>query len=1265
MDASTTSGHTTGLEIAVIGMSGRFPGADNVEQYWRNLCDGVESISFFSDEELLAAGIGPEALAKSNYVRAGALLRDFEYFDASFFGYSAREAEIMDPQHRIFLECAYEALEDAGYGARSNGSRAGVYAGASMSTYLFNLMSNTRLIESLGPLQILIGNDKDHLATRVSYKLNLGGPAIGVQTACSTSLVAVHLACRALLSGECDIALAGGVSVNQFRKSGYYHQEGGIFSPDGHCRAFDAHAAGTVLGNGVGIVVLKRLEDAFADRDSIHAIIRGSAVTNDGSEKVGYTAPGVYGQRQAIRSALIMAEVDPATITYVEAHGTGTAVGDPIEVEALTQAYRESTGNRSYCAIGSVKSNIGHLDAAAGVAGLIKAVLALKHRTIPPSLHFREANPKIDFADSPFYVNDRVARWEQHDSARRAAVSAFGLGGTNAHVVLEEGPGLDEVRPSRSRQLILLSAKTESALESISSRLCAHLRAHPEADFSDVAYTLKVGRRSFDRRRALVCSGAEDAIAGLESTDQRRVFTGLKDSDSRALVFMFPGQGTQYVRMGAGLYREEPVLRHFVDICSEHLRSHIGFDLREVLYPPESEAEERALQLQQTAITQPALFVIEYALAQLWMQWGVRPRAMIGHSIGEYVAACLSGVFSLEDALALVAARGKLIQELPKGGMVAVPLTAADLQNLIDSQLSIAAINGPSRCVVSGPAKRIGSLADSLRSRGIEAKHLHTSHAFHSSMMDPILQSFSSRLERVKLAPPSIPYISNVTGGWITAQQATDPEYWASHLRQTVKFADGIATLMKESKCILLEVGPGRTLVSLAKLNRDHLDKHLLLSSLPGWNDTQSDEGCILDSLGRLWVSGVEVDWQGFYADELRYRMPLPTYPFERKRYWIEPAQGAMAGTSADEIVPACDAEQSAVNDGEDLCSARLYQRPNLSTVYVAPSKEIEQRIVRIWRDFVGEMEIGVNDNFYELGGDSLMAMQMASRVRDAFKIHLPLEDVFAAPSPAALAGAIEQLLALQEDSAAQTEAIPRRQPAGTCPLSYAQMRLWFLEQMSPGTGLYNIPAAISLKGELEIGALKQSLDEVVRRHEALRTTFAESAGKPFQLVHPPAGFESPLVDLSGLTEPVRGSEARRLAMEEAGRPFDLTRGPLVRGAFLKLCEDEHVLLLTMHHVISDAYSLGVLIRELAALYKAFSAGAVSPLPELPIQYPDFAAWQREWLQGEVLETLVSYWKKQLAGSPPLLEFPADRPRSESQSSEGAAMTFELPPDLT
>jgi acyl transferase domain-containing protein len=894
-DRATERDEPTGLEVAVIGMACRFPGAGNLDEFWRNLREGVESIDQLNDQELAAIGESPELLALPNYVRVGRNIAGHHLFDAGLFGFSPREAELIDPQQRLFLECAWEALEHAGHDPASFPGLVGVYGGLKFVTYVWHIYADTQLMASVGEITAQIATDRDYMATRVSYKLGLGGPSMTVQTACSTSLVAVHLACQALLGGECQMALAGGVSVRTLQ-TGYLYHPGEILSPDGHVRAFDAAASGTIFGNGLGIVVLRRLEDALADGDRIYAVIRGSAVNNDSAQRVGFTAPGADGQERVIRAAHTVAEIDPGSITYVEAHGTGTQVGDPIELTAITRAFRAATAQRGFCGIGSVKTNIGHLASAAGVAGLIKTCLALHHREIPPSLLCANPTPQFDWAASPFYVVQQLTPWTANGKPRRAGVSAFGIGGTNAHVVLEEAPPPPPSSPpSRPWQLLVLSARTETALVAATGNLAGHLRANPDLGLADVAFTLQLGRRALEHRRMLLCQDLAEAASALESLDPARVFTRTAESRQAPVAFLFPGQGAQHAGMLAGVHAGEPVFREQLDRCAELLAPRLGLDLRTLLDPPAGEREAAARQLEQTAITQPALFAVEYALARQWMAWGVQPAAMLGHSIGEYVAACLAGVMTLDDAVAVVAARGRLMQELPPGAMASVALPPEEVEPLLGSQLSLATHNAPRRVVVSGPEEAIAALAAELAGRGVDCRRLHTSHAFHSRMMEPVLAPFAAELAKVELGPPRLPYVSNLTGRWVTAAEATDPGYWLRHLLGTVRFSQGLRLLLDEPQRVLLEVGPGQTLTALARQHPGRGGGQAIVASARRVDDERDDHAQLLGALGQVWLAGATVDWRAFHRGEQRRRLTLPAYPFERRPYWLEPPAGVLS----------------------------------------------------------------------------------------------------------------------------------------------------------------------------------------------------------------------------------------------------------------------------------------------------------------------------------------------------------------------------------
>jgi acyl transferase domain-containing protein/SAM-dependent methyltransferase len=887
--------------IAIIGMRGRFPGAGDLDAYWRNLAEGVESIEVLSEDDMRAAGVPDHISRLPGYVNASPVLEKIDEFDAEFFGFSARDASLTDPQHRLFLETCWEALEDAGYDPARYPDAIGLFGGCELSSYLYQLFQNRDSLQYLDGMTLMVTNDKDHLCTQASYRLDLRGPSVVVQTTCSTSLVAVSLACESLHAGRCDMALAGGVTVRVPQRGGYFYTAGSILSPDGHCRPFDADAQGTIVGSGVGLVVLKRLKDAVRDGDTIRALVLGAGLNNDGSDKVGYTAPSFRGQAAAIRAAHAIAGVSPESIGYVEAHGTGPILGDPIEFAALNDVFTSGTNRRGFCGIGSVKSNFGHLSCAAGVAGLIKTVLALEHGAIPPTVHYHAPNPAIDFAASPFYVTTRLHRWERNGAPRRAGVSSFGVGGTNAHLVIEEAPSRHGPTERRSHQLIVLSARSEAALDQVTTRLATHLRSHPELDLADVAHTLHVGRRAFRHRRTVVVAG-DDHDALVSACLQPERLPASVAAAERPVVFMFPGQGSQYPGMAEGLYRTEPVVRRAVDRCARILEPDLGADLRKLLFPPQRRRARAAEELRDTRWAQPALFVVGYALAELWGSWGVRPAAMIGHSVGEFVAATLAGVMTLEDALRLIARRGQLISALPRGSMLAVMAPAESLEQFVGGEVSLAAMNAPGFSVLSGPDRLIDEVEAALSRESVAARRLHTSHAFHSAMMDPILDEFEDLVARVPLSAPAVPFAATLTGDWANGD-VTQPRYWSAQLRSTVRFADAVRAVVQKrapagKDSIFLEIGPGNTLVTFAgETARGEGASAPCLVSLPRPQDRRSDAEVMLSSLGQLWAGGAAVDWEGFHRTERRLRVSLPTYPFERQSYWIGARPGETPAT--------------------------------------------------------------------------------------------------------------------------------------------------------------------------------------------------------------------------------------------------------------------------------------------------------------------------------------------------------------------------------
>ena len=993
-------------DIAIIGMAGRFPGAADVDAFWRNLVAGVESVRDLGDDELAGAGVDAHTSMNSRYVKRKGVLDDVGMFDAAFFGYPPREALLMDPQQRLFLEIGWQALEHAGYANADYAGKIGVFGGTGRSAYLLHYL-DAHPDSAAELFQTTILNEKDFLATRLAYKLNLRGPALTVQTACSTSLVAVHLACQQLVLGECDIAMAGGVSIEFPHGTGYLHQEGHILSPDGRCRPFDRDAQGTVRGSGGAVVVMKRLPAALADGGHVWAVIKGSAINNAGNAKVGFTAPSTDGQADVIDAALKRAGVDPRSIGLVEAHGTATPLGDPIEVGALTEVYRRYTEDREFCTLSSVKSNVGHLDAAAGVAGLIKAALSVHHGKIPATLHFQSANPKLRLAESPFCVSDRSIEWPEAATAagspRRAAVSSFGIGGTNAHVVLEQAPHIERgARSERSASChtLILSAKSERALAEMTNNLANHLQQHPCANLADIAYTLQMGRTHFAHRRAVVCESVADAIGALISLPSSRSSTGVSEPDAR-VTFLFPGQGLQQVNMGRDLYESEPVFRACVDRCALLLEPSIELDIRTVLYPPADAVDDARAQLMQTSITQPALFVVEYALARQLEHWGVRPSAMMGHSLGEYVAACLAGVIALPDALKLVAARGRLVQALAPGAMLAVETAQEDVMPFLSPGIDLAVVNGPRSCVLAGTIERIEAVQSDIEASGLRCRRVATSHAFHSAMLDPILAAFAALVAEVELSAPRVPYITNVTGSWVTAEEATDPAHWVRHMRQTVRFAEGLDVLLQAPGAVFLEVGPGQTFTSIIRRHPNSANACVTaptLSSAPGWPDS----GALAMSVARLWVAGVAPTWNKLHEGETRQRVGLPGYAFDRQRFWPQARNNrttrdvpAVAQTSRHE--PGI--EPRAVSDSS----------PSTTTLNVAPERHdsIESKLLEVFESVLGTPSIAVTDNFFELGGSSLSAVSVILQVEQMFGLRLSTAALLESPTVEALAAVV------------------------------------------------------------------------------------------------------------------------------------------------------------------------------------------------------------------------------------------------------------------
>ncbi|MGH6822903.1 MAG: beta-ketoacyl synthase N-terminal-like domain-containing protein, partial [Methylocella sp.] len=1061
--------------VAVVGMAGRFPGAPTLDAFWDNLRRGVESITHFPPDELEDA-YGRSVQDQPGYVRARSILDGVELFDAGFFNFLPREAELTDPQQRVFLEIAWEALESAGYDPAVFPGEIAVYAGSSFNTYLlYNLLNDRRRLENMtgnyqvGEFPTLVGNGADFLATRTAYKLDLRGPALTVQSACSTSLLAVAEACNCLLDYRADMALAGGVSITFPQKRGYLYQEGGMVSPDGHCRTFDAEAAGTVFGSGAGVVLLKRLDAALADGDPIRAIIRGSAVNNDGARKVGYTAPSSDGQAKAIALAHAVADITAGSISYVECHGTATPLGDPIEIAGLAKAFGATTNAKGFCAIGTVKTNIGHLDIASGAAGLIKTILALEHESLPATLHFKTPNPKLGLEESPFFVNAELRPWPRGAKPRIAGVNAAGVGGTNVHLIVEEAPAIPAAAATASddeaSHLIVLSARDDTAVAEARRRLAAHLETHTEQSIGEIAFTLQTGRRGFAKRFAAVAKDRRGLIEQLGGPGEAETAA----ASPPKLAFLFPGQGAQYPGMGQGLYRRYPVFARTIDQCASILEPLLGLDLRAVLFGKPVAAGPR---LQATALAQPALFSVSFSVAELWRSLGFEPAAMLGHSIGEFVAATLSGVMRLEDALTVVAARGAKMQELPEGAMLAVMLTEPELKACLPGNLSIAAVNANAVCVVAGPHPAIDAFEAKLTARGAVWRRLRTSHAFHSAMVDPVIEPLAEILARIPLTPPRIPYVSTMSGTWITADQATDPLYWARHCRETVRYAAALACLAEPVSPILIEAGPGRTLTSLARQNNASRGAPLIAASLPDPVEERDADAVFLDTLGRLWAAGAAPDWRALHKGAPQRRVALPTYPFQRTRYFIDaPSAGAIATIpfEGNQITAMTNATQQPAPNGG------IAQQPLMPNRQAAIRAELAALLENLSGIDVANAPRGTS--FLELGFDSLFLTQASQAIKTRFNVAVSFRQMMGELGTVdAVAEHLHQTATDFETEPAMTAPGPAEAVA-TLPAPAASSAPGFAAASLPGQGIEQVMAA----------QLASMTDLITRQLETLR----------------------------------------------------------------------------------------------------------------------------------------------------------------------------------
>ncbi|MCW8091973.1 type I polyketide synthase [Alteromonas sp. ASW11-130] len=1071
------------FDVAIIGMAGRFPKAKNVQEYWSNLRDGVNSTRFASEEELVNASVSEEVIANPNFVSASIQLEDTDQFDAGFFQVSPSDAMLLDPQIRLLLQTSWHTLEDAGYDSFNYSGSIGNFCSMGTGDYLQRLISHNPALANQNQLQTRILNEKDFLATQVSYKLNLTGPAMTVQTACSSSLLAVHLACQSLISEECDMALAGGVQVDASNSQGYFYAPGSIMSPDGYCRAFDKQAQGTVQGNGVGMVLLKRLSSAIEDGDKIYAVIKGTAANNDGSDKMAYTAPNVDSQRDVILEALSVSDIDPDTIGLIEAHGTGTPIGDPVEMTALTEAYRQFTQRNQYCAIGSVKTNIGHLDAASGIASLIKAALCVHHGEYAPSLNYSEPNPALRIEQSPFYVCDQHASWESKDYPRRAGVSSFGVGGTNVHLVLEQAPVISAETNSQPYYFIPLSAKSPKALDQLKQQLVHQLETDDTVILADMEHTLTFGRHPFEYKFSAICKEKEQLLAQLKGSSSELCQQSVSTSKSD-VVFMFPGQGSQYLKMAQGLYQSNVTFKQHMDACCELAGQYLPAPLESYIFGEHGDL------LAQTEITQLAVFSVEYSLVKMWKSMGILPDAVTGHSLGEFTAACIAGVITLEDAIMLIFYRSKLMSEMPRGKMVSVNATVEQVEQVLCDNVVIAAINSQHHIVLAADEESMAQQVHVLTNQALSYKDIKTSHAFHSPMMEGMLPAFKEKLEEVEFHSPSLPFYSTLTGELVDDEHLCTSDYWIEQIRQPVLFAKAIRSIFEEMETsLLLEVGPGSALTSFSKATLGHAQ--IAFACLPRQLDSLDEVKSLLLAKSQLWHGNVKFDKPAFSPEQIGKIGSLPGTVFQTQSFWVQESEGtdteryrqhqslkelaesadnkdkdiralkvgvrlsfAESEQHSDELISALEQAQHAfieklvsimpeygaqlqttvesqwqttLNEevSEQAVEAQAAQSNRLTTTeYVAPQTEIEQGLAKHWQTVLGYHPVGINDDFFAVGGDSLTATTLLAKVVKEFQITLSFEDVAEAQTIAQLAKVIELRMWLKQEKGEELEEV-------------------------------------------------------------------------------------------------------------------------------------------------------------------------------------------------------------------------------------------------
>lgn len=1240
--------HCNNDGIAIIGMSGRFPGAKTLEEFWENLSNGTCSIKFFDKTSLLNSGIAEDILNHPNFVAAGGIVEDIDQFDEKFFGYLPLEASVLDPQHRMFLEVTHEALENAGYTAKKYEGSMGVFVGTGESSYFTNyIVPNKKVIELFGLWESKIATTPNLLANRIAYKLNLKGPALNINTACSTSLVSVVTACENLENFKCDIAIAGGIYLMMPNEFGYIFREGGILSPEGICRTFDKKAAGTVPGSGAGVVILKRLRDAIADGDNILASIRGFAVNNDGSNKAGFTAPSVEGQRECIRQALQKGKIPPNSISYIEAHGTATQLGDVIELQALKEVFAKESFSSYSCALGSVKPNIGHADIASGIIGLIKVILCIKNKTLVPHIGTQHNLQTRELRDSPFIINTQKLSWKStaENTPLRAGVSSFGIGGTNSHIIVEQVTQHYQQRPKDidKTYIFCCSAKTSSSLACLQHKILRYMKSNKGENFEDLIYTLHMGREDHSLRVAFPCKDFEDAIQQLEKNVANRSKEIQNDPENEGVVFMFPGQITCYANVIEKLYRDEESFKFKIDDCCDEINKIYNINIYNYLF--ERNFNTCKNNTTDTLRDQLSIFVIEYSLASLIIHWGITPTAMIGHSLGEYVAACLSGVITLSEALKLIFWRGTFMKQSESGSMLAVKLSQREILPFIDKNIALAAVNAPSECVVSGKSKAIELLMQKFGAHDIQYKQLRTEFAFHSSMMADSAKKFEEILKKVEFKEPQIPYVSNVTGTWVTYDEIKNTDYWVNHLCKTVKFSTGVRTLQKCGKYAYLEVGPGSVLCSLVNLQRPNA---LFNSAIPILRKSaQVFE--IYSGLAELWRQGANIDWAAFYGDQKKKRIPLPTYPFETKRHWISSTQ-----------------KDTCFRSKKTKEKHQIFNSPKLDEVVTSGQEvynETEEILVKIWEGVFGIETISVFNDFFELGGNSLTAIQMTSIIREKFDIELQISKFFENSTIRKLADVVAEI---------RSKEIAKLLPpivahtTNFAPASFIQEQFWFLDQLAGKTTLHNLSTTFQLNGVINFTAMCISLANLIKRHKVLGSSIKLENGKIIQEFNENFTLNSQVDhhDLSKLPAKKQNYKFKKLLSAEIAKPFDLSKGPMIRIQAISTNIEQHTLTFSVHHAACDGWSLNILFKEFSELYNSYIKKRTANLPKLHVQYSDFAIWQRDVIPQKLINDQLAYWEKKLGNAPDRIKLPFIKDRPQKKSHQGSFHYFSAPQDI-